>query len=681
MRRPWEFLKGDTFPKLLQERALLNPRGVAFREKTWGIWRPTTWHEYYERVSKFAYGLLALGFRRGDHLAVVGYNRPEILIAEQSAMALGGISVGVYPDTLPEERAYWLDYTDVKVVVAEDQEQVDKILVVKKDLPKLEYIIYWDERMMWQYKDIKEPGLLSWKEVEKLGEEVRKSDSKLLEELIAKTHPDDVCLILSTSGTTGRPKGVMLTYSSMMSMAKNLWEVDPIQENFEYVSYLPFGWIGEQMMSLAMHMLVGFKINFVEEPETFWRDFREIAPHFMFGPARVYEMIYSKIMEHLEDTWDFDKKIFEIALNIGYRKVEAELTGKRIPFWLTLLWHISRMLIYRSILDKTGLKRIKYAYVGGSFLGPDYLKFYRALGVNLKRIWGMTEVSGIATVHPDNEVRLDTVGKPIANTEIKIAEDGEILVRTPAVMAGYYKRPEATAEALKEIVSLVGPNGAGKSTTLKAISGIVKTERGEITKGRILYNGEDLTNRKPEDIARLGIIHVLEGRRVFEELTVKEHLILAQRQARKLGAKPDVDIVFQYFPRLKERTDIRAGYLSGGEQQMLVIGMALIMRPKVMLLDEPSLGLSPKVTEELFQILKSMNEHEKITILLAEQNVYMSLRISNYGYILENGRVVLDGPSEQLLNNPDIKEFYLGLKGERFSYKDVKYWKRKKRYL
>ncbi|RFA93949.1 AMP-dependent synthetase/ligase [Pyrobaculum aerophilum] len=450
MRRPWEFLKGDTFPKLLQERALLNPRGVAFREKTWGIWRPTTWHEYYERVSKFAYGLLALGFRRGDHLAVVGYNRPEILIAEQSAMALGGISVGVYPDTLPEERAYWLDYTDVKVVVAEDQEQVDKILVVKKDLPKLEYIIYWDERMMWQYKDIKEPRLLSWKEVEKLGEEVRKSDSKLLEELIAKTHPDDVCLILSTSGTTGRPKGVMLTYSSMMSMAKNLWEVDPIEENFEYVSYLPFGWIGEQMMSLAMHMLVGFKINFVEEPETFWRDFREIAPHFMFGPARVYEMIYSKIMEHLEDAWDFDKKIFEIALNIGYRKVEAELTGKRIPFWLTLLWHISRMLIYRSILDKTGLKRIKYAYVGGSFLGPDYLKFYRALGVNLKRIWGMTEVSGIATVHPDNEVRLDTVGKPIANTEIKIAEDGEILVRTPAVMAGYYKRPEATAEALKD---------------------------------------------------------------------------------------------------------------------------------------------------------------------------------------------------------------------------------------
>ncbi|RFA96841.1 ABC transporter ATP-binding protein [Pyrobaculum aerophilum] len=232
-----------------------------------------------------------------------------------------------------------------------------------------------------------------------------------------------------------------------------------------------------------------------------------------------------------------------------------------------------------------------------------------------------------------------------------------------------------------QIVSLVGPNGAGKSTTLKAISGIVKAERGEITKGRILYNGEDLTNRKPEDIARLGIIHVLEGRRVFEELTVKEHLILAQRQARKLGAKPDVDIVFQYFPRLKERIDIRAGYLSGGEQQMLVIGMALVMRPKVMLLDEPSLGLSPKVTEELFQILKSMNEHEKITILLAEQNVYMSLKISNYGYILENGRVVLDGPSEQLLNNPDIKEFYLGLKGERFSYKDVKYWKRKKRYL
>lgn len=232
-----------------------------------------------------------------------------------------------------------------------------------------------------------------------------------------------------------------------------------------------------------------------------------------------------------------------------------------------------------------------------------------------------------------------------------------------------------------EVVALIGPNGAGKSTTLKAISGIAKTERGEVTRGRITYNGIDLVNKSPEEVASLGIIHVLEGRRIFEELTVREHLVLAKRQANKLGSKADEDVVFQYFPRLKERLNIRAGYLSGGEQQMLIIGMALMLRPKLMLLDEPSLGLSPKVTEELFMVLRELNINEKITILLAEQNVYMSLKIATYGYILENGRVVLDGPSEALLNNPDVKEFYLGLKGGEASYKDVKYWKRKKRYL
>jgi len=231
------------------------------------------------------------------------------------------------------------------------------------------------------------------------------------------------------------------------------------------------------------------------------------------------------------------------------------------------------------------------------------------------------------------------------------------------------------------IVALMGPNGAGKSTTLKAISGIAKTERGEITKGKITLDGEDITNLSPEDIVRRGVIHVLEGRRVFEELTVEEHLKVAERQAYKLGVKPDREFVFQFFPRLRERMKTRAGYLSGGEQQMLVIGMALMLKPKIMLLDEPSLGLSPKVVDELFTILRDINESEKTTILLAEQNVYMSLKISHYGYILEGGRVVLDGPSHVLMENPDVKEFYMGLKVGELSYREVKYWKRKKRYL
>lgn len=450
LERPWEKLRGDTFPKLLRERATKMPNSIALREKRRGIWQPYTWRDYYTAARDLAYGLLSIGLRPGDHVAVVGYNRPQILIAEQAVFSLKGVAVGVYQDTLPEERAYWLDYTDVKIVVAEDQEQVDKILAIKENLPKLEYIVYWDDRMMWQYGDIKSPKLVSWDDVVKMGEEVKRAEPGLVDQLVDSTSPDDVCLYLSTSGTTGKPKAVMLTYASMLSMSKNLWEVDPIWPHFEYVSYLPFGWIGEQMMSLSMHLLTGFKVNFVEEPETFWRDFREIAPHVIFGPARVYEMIYSRIMEYLEDSNDVDKRIFEIAMKTGIRKAEAEMRGEKLNFLEELFLKLMTFLVFRSILDKMGLKRIRYAYVGGSFLGPDYLKFFRGIGVNLKRIWGMTEVSGIATVHPNNDVRPDTVGKPIANTEVKIAEDGEILVKTPAMMVGYYKRPEATRETLRD---------------------------------------------------------------------------------------------------------------------------------------------------------------------------------------------------------------------------------------
>lgn len=230
-----------------------------------------------------------------------------------------------------------------------------------------------------------------------------------------------------------------------------------------------------------------------------------------------------------------------------------------------------------------------------------------------------------------------------------------------------------------KITALMGPNGAGKSTTLKAISGVIKLERGEVVKGKVIFEETDITNADPEKVVGLGMLHVLEGRRIFEELTVEEHLKIAFRLARRLGKQPDYEIVFRYFPRLKELLGRRAGYLSGGEQQMLVIGMALMVQPRMILLDEPSLGLAPKVVADLFGILREINRNEGISILLAEQNVAASLEIAHYGYILENGHVVLDGPAHMLKENPDVKEFYMGLKGG--GYSEVKYWKRKKRYL
>ena len=436
----------DTFPKILAKNARLYGDRVAMREKDLGIWRAYTWKEYYESVKFFSLGLISLGLEQGDKIAIVGDNSPEWVIAELAAQSALAIPTGLYQDSLAEEFQALLNYMDVRFVVAEDQEQVDKLLSIKEET-SVEKIVYWEPKGMYRYDD---PCLLRFDEVIKRGKEYAKRYPDLFEENVMSTQADDTACILTTSGTTAMPKGAMLSYRNMISMAENLCKVDPIDESFELVSSLPLAWTGEQMMSISVALCKRAVVNFPESAETVRQDLREIGPHVIFSPPRIWENIVSEILVKMEDANRLNKAIFNWAMKVGYKWADTKFKGKKPSPFLKFKKFIAYWLVFRSMLDKVGLKRVKYAYTGGAALGPDYFRFYHAIGVNLKQIYGQTEVAGIAVLHRDDDIKFETVGKPIPGTEIKISEEGEILIKSPAVFKGYYKNPEKTKETLKD---------------------------------------------------------------------------------------------------------------------------------------------------------------------------------------------------------------------------------------
>jgi len=436
----------DTFPKLLIHNAQKFGDKIALREKDLGIWKTYTWKDYLKNVKLFSLGLISLGLEQGDKVAIIGDNSPEWLFAELATQSALAIPTGLYQDSLAEEVAELLDYLDARFVVAEDQEQVDKLLKVKEYV-SIEKIIYWDYKGMYKYDD---PILIRFDKVLELGEEMERKYPYLFEENALSTDKDDVACILTTSGTTAKPKGAMLTYENMISMAENLCKVDPIDSSFELISALPLAWVGEQMMSVSVALLKGAIVNFPESTETVREDMREIGPHVLFSPPRIWESIVSEILAKMEDANKFNKAIFDWAMKVGYEYADRKIGKKKIPITLKIKYKLAYWLVFRSILDKTGLKRIKYAYTGGAALGPDYFRFYHAIGVNLKQIYGQTEVAGIAVLHRDDDIKYHTVGKPIPGTEIKISEDGEILIRSRSVFKGYYKMEDKTREVIDE---------------------------------------------------------------------------------------------------------------------------------------------------------------------------------------------------------------------------------------
>ncbi len=437
-----------TLPQLLRRNAeRFGDRKVALREKEFGIWQEVTWAGYLRHVRDFSLGLVALGLPPGGTVAIIGDNRPEWLYAELAAQAARGVSVGIYQDSTLNEVAYVIDHADATVVVAEDQEQVDKVLEVREKLPKLRTLVYTDPRGMRHYHD---PILASFEEVEALGRRHGEANPGLFEANVAAGRPDDLAILCYTSGTTGFPKGSMLTHRNLLNMALRLMEVDPKYESDEFVSFLPLAWIGEQMMAASSALAVGFTVNFPESPATAQADIREIGPHVMFSPPRIWESLAASVQVKVMDATWLKRAVFNWALPIGYAVADARFARQPIGPWLRLKYLLAHLVCFRALKDRLGFSRIRSATTGGAALGPDTFRFFHGLGVNLKQIYGQTEISGISCIHRDGDVKFDTVGRPIPGTVIRISETGEILSRSPSVFKGYYKNPEATAEALAD---------------------------------------------------------------------------------------------------------------------------------------------------------------------------------------------------------------------------------------
>ncbi len=436
-----------TIPQLLRWRVNETGDKVALREKDFGYRNNYTWNDFYDRVRKIALGLDKVGVKKGDKLALIGDNIPELLFMAIGAQSIGAISAGIYQTTLPDEIADLINYLDVTAVFCDDQEQVDKLVEVRERIPQVRKVIYEDPRGMRSYRA--DDWYLFIDDLYEIGASVHAQDRQKFDAFIDQGHPEDVCHFCLTSGTTGLSKASMLTHKNYIAMGLQITAVDKLESTDEYLSFLPFAWIGEQMNSFGVAMATGITINFPESVETSMADLKEIGPHFMFGAPRIYETIRSQIWLKIDESYWLNRKAYNYFIKIGEQAATYRMSGKKMPIVLRFKAWLGKVLMMDPLINQIGLRRLRRAYTGGAALGPELFTFYQAIGVNLKQIYGQTEIVGIAYMHRDGDVRPDTVGKPLPETECKISEEGEILSRSPSVTVGYYKMDEQTTELLE----------------------------------------------------------------------------------------------------------------------------------------------------------------------------------------------------------------------------------------
>ena len=446
-----------SIPALLARNAREFGDKAAYREKEFGIWQSWTWVEAVKQVEALALGLLSLGAQKGDHVAIAGRNRPYLYWAMLAAQSIGAVPVPIYQDAVGDEIAYVLDHCNARFIVAGDQEQVDKILDIRDSLKNLQTIIYLDPRglrkydhsMLKQYQGLQDEGRAARVD---LGDELAKRQK-------AQTY-DDTCVMLYTSGTTGRPKGVVLSNRNVIETSKNSSQFDDLGPGEEVLAYLPMAWVGDYTFSMGQALWTGFCVNCPESAETMMTDLREIGPTYYFAPPRVFENQLTNVMIRMEDAGRLKKWMFDKAMAHAKRVGPALLSGEPVGFMDRVKYFLGDIFIYGPLKNTLGLSRVRIGYTAGEAIGPELFDFYRSLGINLKQLYGQTEATVYVTIQPDGQVRADTVGVPAPGVEVRVGDNGEIYYRSPGVFVEYYNNPESTAST-KDAEGWVATGDAG----------------------------------------------------------------------------------------------------------------------------------------------------------------------------------------------------------------------------
>ena len=434
-----------TLPRLLQRNARELGARPAMREKDRGIWQTWNWRQYHDQVRDLALGLASLGLHRGDRLSVIGDNRPRLYWAQVAAQSLGGISVPVYQDSIAKELAYVWNHAEVSVIVAEDQEQVDKVLALRDELPSLRLVVYDDPRGMTGYRH---DWLKSFEDVQEAGRKFGVEHPGFFESEVEKGGPADVAVISYTSGTTGSPKGAMISHANAIGVAESFRQVSRLVPEDTSLAYLPMAWAGDSVYTLFASLVAGFCANCPESPETVQRDLRELGPSTLLAPPRIWENMLTAVLVRAADATPLKRRTFEYFRSAAERAEILRTEGKPVPAGLRLATALGEFFVYGPVRDQLGLLRTKWALTGGAPLGPDTFRFFRSIGVNLKQVYGSTETTGLVSLQPDREANPSTAGRPVPGVEIKIGDRGEVLVKGRTVFKGYFRNEAATQEVI-----------------------------------------------------------------------------------------------------------------------------------------------------------------------------------------------------------------------------------------
>jgi long-chain acyl-CoA synthetase len=434
-----------TFPRLLLKHAAERGSAPAMREKEYGIWQTLGWADLGQLVGQMACGLQQAGLQRGEHMIMLGSNRPRLYAAMLAVQSLGAVPIPLYQDASAAECVFPINNAEVRFAFAEDQEQVDKLIEIRGQCPQLTHIYFDDPRGLRNYD---EPGLTSLDKLIAVGEAYAKQQPDFFRKELEKVLPTDVAAMFFTSGTTGNPKGVVHTHDSLINRAQAGAEFDHLTSHEDVLAYLPPAWIGQNIFSYAQWLVCGYVVNCPESAATVTIDLKEVGPTYYFAPPRVFEGLLTSVMIRMEDAGSIKRKMFHYFMDVARRVGPARMAGKPIGAGAAMIYALGNLLVYGPLRNNLGMSRVRVAYTAGEAIGPDLFSFYRSIGINLKQLYGSTETAVFVCLQPDNEARADTVGVPCKGVQIKVADNGEILVKSPGLLKEYYKNPEATAEVL-----------------------------------------------------------------------------------------------------------------------------------------------------------------------------------------------------------------------------------------